>query len=173
MFFPVHAVEPAVITLKGHEGWVTTVAFSPDGNWIVSGSEDKTLRIWDSHTGKQIRVFEGHSAALSSVAISPNSKKIVSGSWDHTLKIWNAGSGKNVKTLTGHEDQVTSLEFSPDGKRIVSGSGDDTLKVWDATTGQSLADPIALPRHRTQIVCRQHGDTHRDPGVTLGERPDG
>ena len=112
VFFPVHAVEPAVITLKGHEGWVTTVAFSPDGNWIVSGSEDKTLRIWDSREGGKLRVLRGHSSALSAVAISPDSKKIVSGSWDHTLKIWNAGSGKNVKTLTGHKDQVTSIEFS-------------------------------------------------------------
>ena len=90
MFFPVHAVEPAVITLKGHEGWVTTVAFSPDDKWIVSGGEDKTIRIWDSHTGKQIRVFEGHSAALSSVAVCPDGKKIVSGGRDLTLKIWNA-----------------------------------------------------------------------------------
>ncbi len=65
MFCPAYAAPPTVIILKGHEGWVTTVAFSPDGEWIVSGGEDKTIRIWDSHTVKQIRVFEGHSAELS------------------------------------------------------------------------------------------------------------
>ena len=76
VFFPVRGVEPAVITLRGHEGWVTTVAFSPDGSWIVSGGEDKTIRIWDSHTGKQIRVFEGHSAALVRLLSVQTGKKL-------------------------------------------------------------------------------------------------
>ena len=123
-------------TFYGHTGGVLSVAFSPDGKRIVSGSEDQTLKVWDATTGQETLTLKGHTGAVQSVAFSPDGKRIVSGSDDQTLKVWDATTGQETLTLKGHTGAVQSVAFSPDGKRIVSGSDDQTLKVWDATTGQ-------------------------------------
>jgi WD40 repeat protein len=112
---------------------VTSVAFSPDGRRIVSGSWDKTVRIWDAETGAQVSApLVGHSGSVTSVAFSPDGRRIVSGSYDETVRIWDAETGAQVSApLVGHSDEVTSVAFSPDGRRIVSGSDDTTVRVSD------------------------------------------
>ena len=75
-------------TLKGHSESVWSVAYSPDGTKIISGSEDKTIKIWDANTGACLKTLEGHKYGVSSVAYSPDGTKIISGSWDNTIKIW-------------------------------------------------------------------------------------
>jgi WD40 repeat protein len=120
---------------------VNSVAFSPDGRRIVSGSDDKTLRLWDVASGKLIgEPLVGHAKAVRSVAFSPDGRRLVSGSNDNTLRIWNLDDAK-TKTLKGHTWRVTSVAFSPDGQRIVSGSDDNTLRLWDVGSGK----PIGLP----------------------------
>ena len=109
------------------------MAFSPDGQRIVSGSSDNTLKIWDANTGKELQTLKGHTDTIESAAFSPDGQRIVSGSYK-TLKIWDANSGEELQTLTGHTDNVYSVAFSPDGQRIVSGSADKALKIWDAMT---------------------------------------
>jgi WD40 repeat protein len=123
---------------------VNSVTFSPDGNRIVSGSRDRTLRVWDASTGQPIgKPLVGHEDWVSSVAFSPDGKRIVSGSRDKTLRMWDASTGQPIgKPLVGHEDWVSSVAFSPDGKRIVSGSIDKTLRVWDVSTGQPIGKPF-------------------------------
>ena len=121
-------------TLKGHALHVLSVVFSPDGKLIVSGSGDKTLKIWDAETGQELETLKGHSEPIIAVLLSPDGKLIVSGSLDKTLIIWDANSGKKMQKLEGHIGPVFSVAFSPDGLRIISG-GDFTVKVWD---GQSL-----------------------------------
>ena len=123
-------------TLIGHAASVNSVAYSPDGLRIVSGSTDKTVKVWDPATGKETLTLNGHSDSVNSVSFSPDGKRIVSGSDDNTLKVWDAATGLEILTFAGHSDRVWSVSFSPDGKRIVSGSDDNSLKVWDAATGQ-------------------------------------
>jgi len=122
-------------TLTGHSGYVESVAISPNGKYIVSGSGDTTIKVWNLVGGNLERTLTGHSDWVLSVAISPDGQYIVSGSGDTTIKVWNLVGGNLERTLTGHSDQVFSVAISPDGKYIVSGSGDNTIKVWNLATG--------------------------------------
>ena len=126
-------------TFRGHNWGVISVAFSPDGTQIVSGSVDYTLKVWDAQTGKAALTLAGHSDDVTSVAFSPDGTRIVSGSRDKTLKLWDAQTGQATLTLSGHRLMVNAVAFSPDGTRIVSGSQDNTVKVWDVSAKQKGA----------------------------------
>ena len=125
-----------IFTLKGHTRPVLSVAYSPDGERIVSGSGDASLKVWDAKTGREMLTLKGHRDDVTSVAFSPDSKRIASGSEDTTVKLWDVQSGQETFTLRGHTSGVASVAFSPNGKRLASGSDDNTLKVWDTTDGQ-------------------------------------
>lgn len=125
---------PCLFDGKGHTGWVKSLAFSPDGRHIVSGSRDQTLRLWDALSGKAVRKFDGvgHTGEVNSVAFSPNGRFIVSGSNDSTVRLWDARTGKAVREFDGmgHTDEVNSVAFSHDGQLIASGSKDKTIRFW-------------------------------------------
>jgi WD40 repeat protein/class 3 adenylate cyclase len=118
-----------------HSHYIYSVAFSPDGKYIASGSSDNTLKLWRAETGKEIRTFKGHTDWVRACAFSPDGKTILSASSDNTLRLWEVDTGKELRTFKGHRDWVRSCAFSPDGKRIISASSDNTLKLWDVTTG--------------------------------------
>ena len=124
--------------LQGHTSSVTEIAFSPDGTQILSGSSDKTVRLWDTETGQLIHTFVGHTNDVTDIAFSPDGKQILSGSEDKTVRLWDTDSGQALHTLEGHTHYVNDIAFSPDGKQILSGSSDKTVRLWDTETGLTL-----------------------------------
>ncbi|MCC5625319.1 serine/threonine-protein kinase [Nostoc sp. CHAB 5715] len=125
-------------TLQGYENSVLSVAISPDGKTIVSSGGDRTIKLWNFATGKQISSLDGHSQQVNVVAISPDGKTLVSGSDDNTIKIWNLATRKQIRTLTGHSDSVHALAISADSETLISGSDDNTIKIWDLATGEQI-----------------------------------
>lgn len=123
-------------TLTGHSKSVWSVALSSDEHTLGSGSEDKTIKIWNLDTGKQIRTLSGHSDTVRSVTFSPNGQILASGSGDKTIKLWNLQTGEQIRTLSGHSGPVWSVALSRDGQTLVSGSEDNTIKIWNLPTGE-------------------------------------
>jgi serine/threonine protein kinase len=145
-------------TLRGHTSEVLSVAFSLSspksfypqrnpkfpvsfknpGDLVVSASADKTIKVWNLKTGKEIRTFKGHVADVNAVAISPDGQMLVSASDDRTIKLWNLNTGKEIRTFKGHVADVNAVAFSPEGNNIATGSDDKTVKIWNLRTGEEL-----------------------------------
>jgi WD40 repeat protein/serine/threonine protein kinase len=128
----------SVRTFEGHTDKVTSVSISPDGRWGLSGSWDRTLRLWELATGKCVRTFEGHTARVWSVSISPDGRWALSGSDDQTLRLWEPSTGTCMRIFRGNENWVTSVGISPDGRWALSGSQDKNLRRWELATGQCV-----------------------------------
>ncbi|KAF5337527.1 hypothetical protein D9758_016982 [Tetrapyrgos nigripes] len=123
---------------------LASVAYSPDGRHVVSGSSDYTIRIWDIQTGQQVgESLEGHRDGVHSVAFSPDGRHVVSGSNDNTVRIWDVQTGQQFgEPLKGHTKRVWSVAYSPDSRHVVSGSADYTIRIWDIQTGQQVGEPL-------------------------------
>ena len=127
--------QSSLVHVIPHTEYVKSVAFSPDGSRLASGS-DKMVRIWNTATGELEDELEGHTHSVESVVFSHNGRFIVSGSRDMTIRIWNTSTCETTHMLTGHEYWVMSVAISRDDKFVVSGSGDRTVRIWDTTTGE-------------------------------------
>lgn len=132
-------------TLKGHTARVMSVSFSPDGQRIVSGNLDNTIKVWDAESGAELRTLKGHHYPVASVSFSPDGRRIVSGSWDETIKIWDAESDEEQRTLTGHTKLVIHVWFSPDGEELISEDDQRTQIVWSTKTWERLEESGSQP----------------------------
>ena len=123
---------------EGHESSVTSVSLSVDGRYALSGSEDKTLKLWEAKKAaltpkkrQYRRTFEGHGSIVSSVSLSADGRYVVSGSWDKTVKLWEVEKGQCLQTFEGQSGKVYSVRLSADGRYAVSGSEDGTIKLLE------------------------------------------
>ena len=126
--------------LEGHTDYVYSVAFSPDGNQVVSGSNDHMVYVWNI-TDSLIHpvAFSGHNDAVNAVAFSPDGSQVISGSSDHTLKLWDVSQGELLNTFSSWRGGwVYAVHFSPDGREVVSASWDGALRFWGVETDTLL-----------------------------------
>jgi WD40 repeat protein len=169
----------ASMTLEGHTGPVTAVAFSPDGSVAISASADDSLILWDITQGALLGRLAGHTDDVLSVAFSPDGQTILSGSADDTLILWHVASQTPLRTYSGHSGDVQSVAFSPDGQTILSGSADTSLRLWDATAAQELRrfdghlapiSHVAFNRNGQTIVSGDKADRLCEWQAATGEQ---
>src|SRR5258705_1249277 len=138
----VQAWSPCVRVLEGHSGPCYCLAFSPDGERLVSGADDHTVRLWNVQTGALLHVMAGHSSPVVSITYSPDGMLIASASLDHTVRIWDAAAGLEVGVYAEHSAAVYSVAFSPDNQRIASGDDQGKVHVWSTDAGLHRSEKI-------------------------------
>jgi len=139
---------PLIRTLEGHTEWISSVAITPDGRYVVSASYDSTLKVWDIKNGEELRTLRGHTGPVRAVVVTPNGRCTISASDDMTLKVWNVESGEELRTLRGHTGPVRAVVVTLDGRCTISASDDRTLKVWDIESGKEL---LTLEGHTDKV----------------------
>lgn len=136
-------LHPIVAELDGHDSWVSDCGWSPDGTRVVSAGSERTIRVWDAATGRQLHELREHADAVRACAWSPDGTMLASASSDHTLRIWDAITGEQRHEPMEHSDAVTACAWSPSGTRVASTDGRN-LRVWDVASGESCG---VLPLH--------------------------
>ncbi|WP_228021176.1 WD40 repeat domain-containing protein [Microcystis sp. LEGE 08355] len=139
-----------------HDGVILQLAFAANERFIVSASNDKTLRIWGYYTGELKRTLIGHEEAVNTCAISPDSQIIASGSDDKTIKLWRFDHSYAYQTFIGDRAAVNSLAFSNDGQYLISGGSDKTIKIWDIKTGKIIRSWQAHEQAIISIAINPH-----------------
>ncbi|MGK7925230.1 MAG: protein kinase, partial [Spirulina sp.] len=151
---------------EGHEDSVTSVYLIGGSYLILSGSQDKTLKLWDARSGQCLKTFEGHKSAITSIAITSDGRVVMSGSKDGSIKLWNINSGQCLKTFEGHTAAITSIAITSDNRVIVSGSKDGSIKLWNIDSGQCS---ISIENHSVAIVSLDI-DSHSERFSSIDEK---
>ena len=143
---------------NGHRSVVKSVSFAPDGNTLASGSGDRTIKLWDVHSGEALRTLEGHKFSVFSVSFAPDGNTLASGNGDRTIKLWDARSGELLHTLEERTGDVYSVAFAPDGNTLASGSYDNTVRLWDARSGELLRTLEGHTIHVSSVAFAPNGN---------------
>lgn len=142
-----------------------TVKFHPNAKYLVTGSSDRTSRLWDVQKGTCVRVFTGHTGSIKTVAVSPNGRLMASAGEDKSIMLWDLGSGKRIKKFTGHTGFIYSLNFSADNGVLVSGGADSTVRVWDVNTDATTASATYMDTDMPEPKKLRLEDDRKRKGV--------
>src|SRR5262245_37069054 len=138
-----------VQNFTGYGAVVNSVAFSPDGQYVASGSGDRSVKVWRLANGTLVSNRFDHTQRVNAVAFSRNGQWLASGSDDDTAKLFRTSDWGLVRTFAGHTNDVLSVAFSPDSKRLATGSWDGTVRLWYVT---NLSPPLSL-MHGSNVFC--------------------
>ena len=142
--------------MSGHAEAVLAVQFSPEGQYLASGSGDTTVRLWDITTQSPKFTLEGHKDHILVIAWAPNCQRIASGCKRGEIRLWNPSTGKQIgKDMKGHKSFITGISWEPlhmngEARKFVSSSKDTNLIIWDSITQNKL---ITLSNHTKSVTC--------------------
>lgn len=123
--------------IEGHTDHVCGLVMTPDSKQVVSGSLDKTIKVWDLSSGELLYTMKENSGRVGALAMAPDGQQVISGHPDGTVKVWDLSSGGLLRTIAGNSS-VIALAMAPNGQQVVSGHGDGTVKVWDLSAGRLI-----------------------------------
>lgn len=126
------------VVQRGHNAAIKAVTYSKDGKYLFTGSRDKTIKLWEISTGRELRSFFGHESTINDLALSPDGKQLLSSGADKTAKLWDIETGSLIQSFEGHEELLTSVSFHPDGKTILTAGYDNQAILWDVASAEQL-----------------------------------
>ena len=153
--------------LKGHTGLIYSLAFSPDGKLLATGSFDNDIKLWTFASGQELRTLKGHTGPVYCVVFNKDGSLLASSSLDATIRLWNPADGKQVREMKGHTGIVDSIAFSPDGKLLASGGQDKTVRLWNPADGKEVKN---LGTHPGSCLRRGFQSRRQDAGLGRDRR---
>jgi WD40 repeat protein len=154
--------ETEVETLRGHDSWVQTLTFSPDGEKLVSGSADGKIKVWEAATGEVLQTIDAHRQAVRTIVWIPDKNAIATGSLDRTIKVWEPETARHLSTIQAHTDGICALAISANikphiGTILASGSKDSAIKLWHTDTDRQIYTLNGHSRSITSLVFTPDG----------------